>query len=279
MGWIFRRQLESDFGIDAQVEIANENGPTGQLIALQIKSGESYFRARGSSFVYYGEDRHLSYWENHSLPVILILHNPKTGLTLWHRIERHLTTQGSVGRWSIEISGTSVLNSNSKESIEHAMHRSDEQSLRRQRLALNADIMRRIDSVESAYVVVEEWVNKGLNFRGAKLYFGDPDEIEPDEEIDFILSSNTISRVFNVLFPWLDYEYDRDIEDHSGEVEEHTFKVTLNELGRGFLILEEFYQNGSPPKQEPTRPISNEDWDEAGWGDFVISRSADSDPD
>lgn len=37
MGWIFREQTISDFGIDAHVEPKDDGIPTGQLIALQIK--------------------------------------------------------------------------------------------------------------------------------------------------------------------------------------------------------------------------------------------------
>ncbi|MHB8064874.1 MAG: DUF4365 domain-containing protein [Ruminiclostridium sp.] len=46
MGWIFREQPIADYGIDAQIEIANHECPTGKLIALQIKSGESYFNGK-----------------------------------------------------------------------------------------------------------------------------------------------------------------------------------------------------------------------------------------
>ena len=39
MGWLFREQPISDFGIDAHAEPTSDDWPTGQLIALQIKSG------------------------------------------------------------------------------------------------------------------------------------------------------------------------------------------------------------------------------------------------
>jgi hypothetical protein len=45
LGWIFREQPTSDHGIDAQVEVVGSRSDvTGRLIALQIKSGKSYFR-------------------------------------------------------------------------------------------------------------------------------------------------------------------------------------------------------------------------------------------
>src|SRR5207253_1099337 len=43
LGWIFRRQPESDFGIDAHIEIVAAGKPTGRLVAAQIKGGSSYF--------------------------------------------------------------------------------------------------------------------------------------------------------------------------------------------------------------------------------------------
>ena len=43
LGWIFREQPTEDFGIDAHVEIVDEEVVTGRLLALQIKSGPSFF--------------------------------------------------------------------------------------------------------------------------------------------------------------------------------------------------------------------------------------------
>jgi hypothetical protein len=43
VGWYFREQFIKDVGIDAQVEIVESNTPTGAIIALQVKSGVSYF--------------------------------------------------------------------------------------------------------------------------------------------------------------------------------------------------------------------------------------------
>ncbi|MBF2083613.1 DUF4365 domain-containing protein [Thermoleptolyngbya sp. C42_A2020_037] len=53
-GWIFRQQLEQDMGIDAHVEICEDRNPSGRLIGLQIKSGESYFRHRNQDGIKFG---------------------------------------------------------------------------------------------------------------------------------------------------------------------------------------------------------------------------------
>src|SRR5262249_29865810 len=75
-GWFLREQPVADFGIDAQVEVFEGDEATGKLIALQIKTGASYFRRYGIDYIYYGEKRHLEYWLGHSLPVLLVLHDP-----------------------------------------------------------------------------------------------------------------------------------------------------------------------------------------------------------
>ena len=43
MGFIFREQPIRDYGIDAQIEIYDNDYATGNLIAAQIKTGLSYF--------------------------------------------------------------------------------------------------------------------------------------------------------------------------------------------------------------------------------------------
>src|SRR5258708_29082347 len=108
-GWLFREQTVSDYGIDAQVEVVENNEPTGKLIALQIKTGASYFRPKGDDFVFYGELRHLEYWTRHSLPMFLVLHDPEKKLTLWQKVERplaHVTDKG----WAILAPAGNVLN-------------------------------------------------------------------------------------------------------------------------------------------------------------------------
>lgn len=61
--WVFRPQPISDYGLDAQIEIWEAEKFTGKLVALQIKSGASYFeRKKGDDYVFTGELKHLDYW-------------------------------------------------------------------------------------------------------------------------------------------------------------------------------------------------------------------------
>lgn len=93
--WIFREQPVNDFGIDAFVEITSIGwdlstlSPTGRLIGVQIKSGKSYFKeSQDDHFVFRGSKRHLEYWLNHSIPVIMVLYDQVSDLAYWQQVDK-----------------------------------------------------------------------------------------------------------------------------------------------------------------------------------------------
>ena len=87
-GYIFREQPISDYGIDAHIEVVEKEIVTGKLIALQIKTGTSWFQEfTPQGYVFRGDNEHLEYWIEHSLPVLIILHNPETHISYWQAIK------------------------------------------------------------------------------------------------------------------------------------------------------------------------------------------------
>ncbi|MGY3854393.1 DUF4365 domain-containing protein [Aeromonas aquatilis] len=89
-GYIFREQPIVDCGIDAHVELVDENLASGRLIALQIKSGASWFKeTTKDGYVYRGEMEHLEYWLNHSLPVLIVLCDIDNNIAYWQAITKH----------------------------------------------------------------------------------------------------------------------------------------------------------------------------------------------
>ncbi|WP_417602402.1 DUF4365 domain-containing protein [Owenweeksia hongkongensis] len=108
-GWIEREQPISDFGIDMHVEIVQNLIPTGQIIALQIKSGMSYFSEENEkSIIYRGQKKHLDYWLNQSLPVLIVLYNPDSEKSYWEFVSSSKITELEKG-WKIEIPKTNIL--------------------------------------------------------------------------------------------------------------------------------------------------------------------------
>jgi len=118
LNWIEREQPISDYGIDMQIEIVNDEKPTGQLIAIQIKSGKSYFgETTENSIVYRGEMKHLDYWQFHSIPVLIFLYNPIDDKIYWEKILNKNTIRTDKA-WKVNIPKTNILSADSKEEIE-----------------------------------------------------------------------------------------------------------------------------------------------------------------
>jgi hypothetical protein len=273
-GWFFREQPVSDYGIDALVEVIENKEPTGKLIALQIKTGASYFRPKANGFVFYGELRHLEYWTRHSLPVFLILHDPFRNLTLWQRVERrlaHVTEKG----WSIVVPSANLLTVASKTFIADGIANDDE-SIRRFNMAYDREMMERFEG-KGVYLEVNEWVNKSLNFRDVGVYYDDPSKEKPDFMIRSWTPAPTLDEYMRVVFPWLDHDCVETEEALGGEVEVHAFQVHLNELGKSYLRVEEYFEWGAPEPDEADtssvdgEPADNEE-DEAEWIKGVIER-------
>ncbi|WP_435132299.1 DUF4365 domain-containing protein [Formosa sp. A9] len=93
--WIFREQPINDFGIDAFVEITKKrylNGdifPTGRIIGIQIKSGESFFNEENKeNYVFRGSKKHSDYWLSHSIPIIIVIYNKFTNRAYWQEINK-----------------------------------------------------------------------------------------------------------------------------------------------------------------------------------------------
>lgn len=276
LGWIFREQATSDYGIDAQAEErGSDGGGTGKLIALQIKSGASWFVKRGDDYVYYGVVRHKDYWLNHSLPVFIIIHDPTTGLTLWQKVERHLVEEQSEGRWSIMIPAKNTLDKDAMSYIAKAVA-SDLQSVRRYQLGMDMPFIRMMANADEAYLHIQDWVNKGLNYRSSALVLGEDPDAEPALEFERWLPGYTLEYYMARAFPWMDWEEHDYLDESHGayEVATHVLKVSLSEAAKALLTLEEYYARPLPPfKPERPAPIEQfaaldaREFDEAVFGD------------
>lgn len=89
----FREQATSDFGIDAHLEPRAGSRGTGALLALQIKSGSSYFReATADGWWLRTDHEHANYWLRHALPVVLVQVDVKHERVFWEAVT-NLTVQ------------------------------------------------------------------------------------------------------------------------------------------------------------------------------------------
>lgn len=261
LGWLFREQTVADWGIDAHVEVANEKEPSGRLLALQIKSGKSFFKKTGN-LVFHGKRRHLRYWISHSLPVVIVLHNPETGQTVWRRVNYGDVKYDDYENWSLEIPRDQVLNAKAREELERGV--SDISVHRRLRLALDLALIREFAEKEEVYLQIEQWPNKSLSFRGARIFYDDINKATPDHEFGIFSPLHDIQRYMKVYWPWMSCEYINE-PDLSGfsEMTTHDFNVVLNDVGKAFLLLEDYYENGRDSSEDVPDPYARdtEDFD------------------
>ena len=102
--WFFREQTVDDYGIDAQIEVTSQEYPTGKMIAIQIKSGESYFiSTTEEGIIFRFDEKHKKYWLGHVLPVIVLLYHPVSQECIWEVIDKFTVEQVSDTRYKIVI--------------------------------------------------------------------------------------------------------------------------------------------------------------------------------
>ncbi len=106
LGWLSREQPTEDVGIDAHVEIVDTEEVPGRLLALQIKSGQSWFKeATRGGWWFRPDAAHVQYWLNHFLPVVAVLCEPDSQVRYWQLVSRETMqrTRRGVGSCSDRI--------------------------------------------------------------------------------------------------------------------------------------------------------------------------------
>ena len=98
LGYVFRVQSVRDFGIDAHAELIENEKSTGRLLAIQLKSGTSYFaETTEDAFVFRTDAKHVEYWLNHSLPVLICLCDVDQDMIYWEHIDSETTILTGAG--------------------------------------------------------------------------------------------------------------------------------------------------------------------------------------
>lgn len=93
LGFAFREQSESDYGIDAHAELIKTERPTGQLLGIQLKSGPSYFsETNEDGFVFRSDKKHVDYWQSHALPVLICLCDVDAKIVYWEFVNSETAT-------------------------------------------------------------------------------------------------------------------------------------------------------------------------------------------
>lgn len=216
LGWLFREQPISDFGIDAEIEVVLHGHATGRLIAAQIKSGSSYFRkATTLAFRYRGKLEHLEYWLNHSLPVVVILHDPETDHCYWEEVSARTVNRG-LKEWDLMIPKSQTLGPKTARRLA-LLSEGSPYILRLRGLQLAKPYMEQLEQGTLLLLQVEEWVNKTSGRGDFTLIAKEPTgEEQVLMQWPFVLVGLTpYEEALPALFPWADLTVEEETyEDH-----------------------------------------------------------------
>ena len=119
-------------------------------------------------------------------------------------------------------------------------------------------------------------MNKSLRFRDVGVFFDERGKDEPEFMIRMWVAALTLHEFMSKIFPWLDYDHVDTDEAISGEVEVHTLQVRVNDIGKSYLRVEDYFKNGppDPPEDEPLdyEPPEDDESEAALWAQRTAER-------
>lgn len=102
---ICREKSVSDHGIDMEIEFKDDNHEaTGEMVLLQLKSGDSYLRKRqsdGAEIFTIKDERHARYWMAQKFPVLLVIRS-SAGEVRWMEVGKWLWRASDSGRKAVK---------------------------------------------------------------------------------------------------------------------------------------------------------------------------------
>ena len=289
--WMFREQPINDIGIDAHMEFVEDDKPR-QLLALQIKSGSSWFKEKKDDCIIFRNinERQYNYWIMNSLPCIVILYNPDDNMCIWQELttETIKRTKDGAGKGlyvKVPIN-QSFLDELSNEKL--LAYTNLPQHIQNYNFLLSQKkFMEIIQNGGEVKLHSTEWVNKSSGKGDTKLIVNDGQETK-EYAYPYWFPFTPYTDVFPQLFPWADFSvdeefieesdselwqqlhcwYDSEMDDwivvedtfeqfrqklhpmryvdYAGEVAEYMLVLSLNELGKSFLEVEQFISETRP---------------------------------
>jgi len=288
--WYPRELPRPDFGIDLHVEAAAGGKPNGRFLAVQVKGGSSYFGETTPDGIVFRDATHLTYWLNHSMPVIVALYNPESEIAYWQVVNEETFVNTGKG-WKMTVPWEQRIDADSSDALTALVTAARAQGKVEPYLArfreLRADLewMKILDEGERVVLDVEEWINKLSGRATVRLSLPSKGVVT---ERSFFAPGMPYEQLLPELFPWADLEVDQETYDdadrarwdvetgawdsedgryitHSvdfeewragdpeegirpyeedGEIARWRLALRLNELGRAFLVLDEYAGEG-----------------------------------
>lgn len=272
--WLFREQPSQDYGIDAHVEVVEGENVKGRLIALQIKSGDSWLHERsGGGWDFYPQLQHVNYWQNHSLPVAVVVWHESTD-RLFIREASRSTLERTTGKgYKLYFTEQDLLD---KSALPKLVKLSSGTSydLRLRELGLLLPWMKRLADGQKLILTADEWLHKGGG-RGsiAITAINQANEEEKIGTWGIAPGLTPYHKALPALFQWADLHMDPSVgvsclteletdpeakifphKNSMDEVHHWSLELHLNDVGRAFMIVDDYAKDGSTTPLAPKDP-------------------------
>ncbi|GHS86626.1 hypothetical protein AGMMS49957_05120 [Synergistales bacterium] len=261
---LFREQLSGDTGLGAHLEVTEDFPRAGKTIGLQVRSDEGARLERSArGYIYRGEMPHLVYWLQHSVPVLVMIHEHESDRILWEFVNAgNVEIDGA--EWEIVIPFDQIYGADSARAIAALPCYSPHLA----KLATDKPWMELIASGKTLSLEMDEWINRP-SARGALRLCVSEQGLAPAAIYDWSFQTDSdmpYSFRLPSLFPWADLSVDEEFYRSKGayidglpgsvirpwtveadEIARFMLKFSLNELGNSFLNAERFLRRGDFP--------------------------------
>lgn len=246
--WIFRRIDQRDTGIDAQVEVVLAGEATGLLLALQIKTGKSYFGSKTEDgWRYRGDYDHLRYWREHNLATVVVLVDELERKAFWVFVGPNVPIHETGASWTIEVPGDQVLSAGCRTDwMDLAFAACPRDALYRY-CVTQIRYLAWLAEGNRLLVEAQEWLNKSRGQCEFRLIFEDEGDQVREEAFDVLSGARNPHMFVQKVFPWADVGIDEPFYETSGakirpyesddEVASYRFELTLNPIGQAIATI------------------------------------------
>lgn len=300
IGWLWRDQLEHDFGIDAHIEVIASGKATGRLIGVQVKaSDDKYVEKVGTTgWTLYLDEDNVRYWLDHALPVIVVIHDVKDNQYHWQQVTSTSVERTPAGSPKIQVPVQNKLDAGAMDRLQK-ISAGTPRTRRENELFLALPWVKALADGKRILVELDDWINKTRGQMELTLkVLDEDDEVTFQTEWMVLVGFMSVPNLLREHFPWADLHLNEQVYDEAdhdlweseavkydegdrivlesfedwalgnglgelrpygnsaGEVDHWSIELTLNDLGRGMLAIEEFVERDhflATPESGPER--------------------------
>ncbi len=140
-----------------------------------------------------------------------MLYNPENGEAIWQWAEFSTARQTESG-WCIDVPSTKRFGAESTSELNDEVWDDDGAALRR-RFAIDREFMKLFEAQE-AFVRIDKWLNKSLQYREIEIRFEDPSKQYADYSIPISATWHfEVDDLMRHFLPWLDFDYYEEPDD------------------------------------------------------------------